>query len=460
CKAAMPAVLVRFVAGWNHLGIDEHLLLFTLVAAMGTAVIVGLLPAAQSSRPDVTNSLRDGGRTGTAGVARSRMRRGLVVAEVALALPLLVASGLSAIGAGRFAGGPQGYDPAGVLRMSTVLPEATYATPAVRRRFVERLVESAARVPGVIAAATTSSLPANSSNQSRDVEIDGLPIDPSHPLAVNYRAVSPRYLEALRIPMIRGRGLADADGEASQTVAVVSRSMASRFWPGKDAIGKRFRVVHTPAFDWITVVGICGDTIDDWFDSRNEPTMYLPVAQTPDAHVNLVARTFGDPTSLAPALRAALAAVDPEQPAFQVMTMEEALRQRTIGLRFIAGLMAVFGGLAFVLAAVGIYAVMASYVAQRRHEIGIRLALGASRRDVLQLLAGQAGRLSVAGVGIGLVLAMALARLMESALFGIVSADPGLFAATAIALAGTAMVASLIPAHRATRVDPARVLRE
>ncbi|HEY6357308.1 MAG TPA: ABC transporter permease, partial [Vicinamibacterales bacterium] len=150
CKAAMPAAVVRFVAGWNDLGVDGRLLLFTLAAALATAVIVGLFPAAQSSRPDVTNSLRDGGRTGTAGVSRSRMRRGLVVAEIALALPLLVASGLSAIGAGRFAGGPQGYDPAGVLRMSTVLPAATYATPDVRRRFVERLVESAARVPGVV----------------------------------------------------------------------------------------------------------------------------------------------------------------------------------------------------------------------------------------------------------------------------------------------------------------------
>lgn len=314
--------------------------------------------------------------------------------------------------------------------------------------------------PGVVAAATTSSLPANSSNQSRNVEIDGQPIDPNHPLAANYRAVSPRYLEALRIPLIRGRGLADADREPTQPVAVISRSMASRFWPENDAIGRRFRVVHTPALGWVTVVGICGDTIDDWFDSRNEPTMYLPVAQAPDAHVNLVARTSGDPVSLAPALRAALAAVDPEQPAFQVMTMEEALGQRTIGLRFIAGLMAVFGGLALVLAAVGIYAVMASYVAQRRSEIGIRLALGASRGDVLRLTIGQSGRLSLIGVGIGLALAVALARLMESALFGIVSADPRVFVATAVTLAGTAMVASLIPAHRATRVDPAGVLRE
>jgi len=460
CKAAMPASLVRFVAGWNNLGVDGHLLLFTLAAAMATAVIVGLFPAAQSSRPDVTNSLRDGGRTATAGVKRSRMRRGLVVAEIALALPLLVASGLSAIGAGRFAGGPQGYDPVGVLRVSTVLPEAIYPSADTRRLFAERLVDSATRVPGVLVAGTTSSLPSNSSNQSRDVELDGVPVDPQHPLAVNYRAVSPRYLEALQIPILRGRGIADTDREATQPVAVISRSMASRFWPAKEAIGRRFRLVRAPERGWVTVVGICGDTIDDWFDSRNEPTMYLPVAQVPDSTVNLVARTPGDPASLGPALRAALAAVDPGQPAFQVMTMEEALRQRTTGLRFIASLMAVFGGLALVLAAVGIYAVMASYVAQRRYEIGIRLALGASRRDVLRLLVGQAGRLSVAGVAIGLVLAAALAKLMESALFGIVSADPRLFAATAIILAGTAIVASLIPARHATRVDPAVALRE
>jgi putative ABC transport system permease protein len=459
CKASMPPSLVRFVAGWNQLGVDGYLVLFTLLIAIGFAAIIGLLPAWQSSRPDVTKDLREGGRTGTAGVARSRLRRGLVIAEIALALPLLVASGLSARGARRFAGGPQGYDPAGVLRLSTVLPDATYATPGARGQFAERLVAAAARVAGVSVAATTSSLPANPSSQAREVEIDGRPVDQEHPLIVNYRAVSPRYLEALRIPIIRGRGLAPTDRGATQPVAVISRSMAVRSWPSADAIGRRFRMVGGLDHEWVTVVGISGDTIDDWLGSRNEPTVYLPVAQAPDATVHLVARTAGEPTSLAGGLRAALASVDPAQPAFQVMTMQDALRERTIGLRFIAGLMAVFGGLAFVLAAVGIYAVMAFYVAQRRFEIGIRMALGANRRDVLQLWIGHAGRLSLVGVGLGLMLATGLAKVMEHTLLGIFSVDPLLFAGTAIALAATAMVASLIPARHAARVDPAAVLR-
>ena len=210
---------------------------------------------------------------------------------------------------------------------------------------------------------------------------------------------------------------------------------------------------------WATIVGVSGDVIDDWFNRRNPPTAYVPVAQAPSVSVNLILRTDGDPAALAAGARAALAAVDPLQPPFELMSMREAIRIRTTGLRFIGALMAAFGVLALVLAAVGIYSVMAFYVAQRRHEMGIRLALGATRRDVLRLTLGHAARMSVLGIAIGLLAGVALGRVLESALFGVVALEPWLLAAIAATLAAVAFAASLIPASHAAAVNAVTALR-
>jgi putative ABC transport system permease protein len=395
--------------------------------------------------------------TGTA--SRSRLRRGLVVAEIALALPLLIASGLAAVGAQRVVNGPQGYDPDGAFRLRTMLPEATYQHGEARRIFAERLIAEALRQPGVEAAGTTTILPAAGSNQTRTIAIDGRPAGAEGLPTIDYRAVSSGYLSVMRIPIVQGRGFTDADREGADRTAIISQSAARRFWPNESPLGKRIQLGGA-AGPWITVVGVCGDTMHDWFVGRWAPTVYVPVAQSPSVLVSLVLRTSGDPAALAAAGHAAVAAVDPRQPVFEAMTLREALRVRTTGLRFVGGLMAAFGGVALLLAAIGIYSVMAFFVTQRRHEMGIRVALGATSADVVRLTIGHGTRMAGLGIAIGLAAGIGLARVLESALFGVISLEPWLAASVTATLGAVALLASFVPARQAAAMDPVRALRQ
>jgi putative ABC transport system permease protein len=256
-----------------------------------------------------------------------------------------------------------------------------------------------------------------------------------------------------------GRAFTAADRDSTERVAIVSESLASRYFKGEPAIGKRLKI-QTVEGGWITVAGVSGDVIDDWFAHRNTPTIYIPEAQTPTHSINLVARTAGDPSSIEADIRRALTAVDPNLPAYQVRTMNDALKERTTGLRFIGGLMAAFGIIALVLAAIGIYSVMAFYVSLRRKEMGLGLGLGATPGDVLRMMLGQASRLSIIGVAIGTVAAVALARVIEQALLGTASASPALFAGVGLTLFAIATLASFMPAREATKVNPATTLRD
>jgi len=456
-RGAMPPELIRYVAGWSEMGVDLRVAAVTVVAAAVVSLVFGLLPALHASRPEVNSTLKDGGRSVIGG--RQWLRRGLVVAQLALALPLLVASGMSALGAQRFASGPQGYDPEGLLRLRVVLPEAGYPDAESRRLLARRLLDGAAGLPGVELAATTSVLPSGMMNQQRDLRVDGRPIDPDTiPPVVNYRAVSPAYLDVLRIPVLQGRGLETTDRQDAEPVVVVSQAAADRFWPDGSPLGVRLQL-GDDAGRWWTVVGVVGDTIDDWFAARNVPTMYVPVEQAPSQLVNLVVRSSGDPAGLAEPARRLVRAVDPALAPFEVMTMAEAVRVRTTGIRFIGGMMASFGLIALLLAAIGLYSVMAYYVAQRRQEIGIRMALGASSRQVMVHTAGSGGRMALAGIGLGLVLGVLLARLVESALFGVVTLEPWLLLAVGALLGAVALLASLVPARQASGVDPVIALR-
>jgi putative ABC transport system permease protein len=461
-KAAMPAALIRFVPGWDKMAVDAALMAWTLFGAMVAGVLFGILPAIQASRSSVLSAVKgsgDGGRSQTAGRSRNRARRILVVAELALALPLLVASVMAVSGVQKFVTGNQGYDPNGVLRASVMLPEAQYKDDAALRLFADRLLDEVGRVPSITSAATSSLLPASGANRSRDVEIEGRAVDKEHPLSANFRIVSPKYFETMRIPMRGGRAFTAADRDSTERVAIVSESFAARYFNGESPIGRRVKI-QTVGDGWITVAGISGDVIDDWFANRNTPTIYVPEAQTPTHSVNLVARTSGDPSGIEAGIRRALTAVDPNLPAFWVRTQNDALKERTTGLRFIGGLMAAFGIIALVLAAIGIYSVMAFYVSLRRKEMGLRLALGATPGDVLRMMLGQASRLSLIGVVIGTIAAVALARVIEEAMLGTATASPLLFAAVGTTLFAIATLASFMPAREATKVNPATSLRD
>jgi putative ABC transport system permease protein len=457
--AYMPPRIARFVAGWYEIDVDGRLLLFTVAAALGAGLLFGLIPALQSSRPRLADTLKEGGRSATVGGGRLRLRRTLVVAEMALALPLLVAAGLSVVTVYRFLNGPQGYDIQGLLGLQVVLT-SRYSDDDSRRQFVDNVIEKLRTGPDVTGAAAANILPAIGNNWGTSIEIDGKPNpDPANPPAVDYRAVTPDYLSVLRIPVLRGRGLTDADREGTQPVVVISESMAKRYWPDVDPIGRRVKLGSGASSQWVTVVGVCGDVIHDWFARRNYPTLYRPFRQAPTNSFGFVVRTPGAATLVAPGARAAVRAVDPSQPVFDLMSTRESLKQRTVGLQYIGGVMFVFGGIALMLAIIGVYGVMAHMVTQRTHEIGVRMALGATQRDVVGLTVRQTGTLTAIGVGVGLVLAFSLNRLIEAGLMGVASTDTSLIVSIAVTLVLTSLAAGYFPARRAALIDPVAALR-
>ena len=448
--AYMPAKIARFVAGWHAMDVDLRLIGFTSALAILTALIFGLIPALQASRPRLSETLKEGGRSATAGGARLRLRRGLVIGEIALALPLLVAAALSVLTVHRFLNGPQGFNPDGVLTMRLLLPAARYPEGGDRARFASDVVDRLRAVPGVDGAAAINIMPASDNNSGRSIEIDGVPNpDPKNPPSVDYRTATPGFFDALQIPIRAGRGITDADREDTQPVAVVSESLARRHWPHADPLGKRIKFGTGP---WMTVVGVSGDHIHGWFNRRNYPTIYRPFRQAPVAGMALIVRTTREPATVAADARAAVRGVDPSQPVFELQPMRQTLRERTIGLQYVGAIMFVFGGLALLLAVIGVYGVMASMVTQRTHEIGVRMALGATRRDVLKLTVGQTGKLTAIGVALGVTLSLLLGRLIEAGLLGVASSDARITAGLAAILVASALVAGYLPARRAASI--------
>ncbi len=453
-RVSLPANILRFVPGFETLGPDFRLVSVTIGVALVTACIFGLLPALQSARSSVTETLKEGGRTST---TRQTLRRAIVVVEIAIALPLLVAAGLGVLGTQRFLSGPQGYDPDGLLTMKLILPDRGYPDAASRRLFVTKAIDALATITGVERVAAINNMPTSGSNSSRSIEVDGHPpADPQNLPSVDYRTITSDYFSAMRIPIVRGREFNSSDREHTQPVVIVTESLARKYWPNQDPIGRRMKTDNGP---WLTVVGISGDVIHDWFIRRNTPAMYRPIVQAPTDYLCIVIRTAGDPTALAPPVRRALLSLDPDQPVFDVMTMRRALHERTIGLQYLAAIMATFAGIALLLSTVGLYALVTYFVAQRRHEIGVRIALGASAGDVVRLTVGQALRLTLTGAAIGLLLAIALGRLMQAGLLGIASSDPRIAGVFAAILIAASLLAGYLPARRAAAIDPMAALR-
>jgi putative ABC transport system permease protein len=455
-RASMPPRIGRFVPGWESLGLDPRMVGFTVVVAIATSCLFGVLPALQAARSNVTEALKEGGRSVAFG--RHRLRQGLVIAEMSIALPLLVAAGLGVIGAYRFILGPQGYNPEGVLTMKIVLPMRTYADAKAQLAFLRRSMDELAAVPGVERAAAVNIMPAIGANASRAMEIEGHapPAKPSDLPQPDYRTATPEYLPLMEIPVRRGRGFTSADREGTAPVAIVSEAAARAYFQGADPIGRRIRLKGS---EWITIVGVSGDIIHHWFDRRNAPTIYRPLAQDPQSFMCVVLKTSGDAGALSGPVREALLKVDPGQPVFEMMTMQRAVSENAIGLQYVAAIMAVFGIIALVLAVVGLYAVMAYLVTQRTHEIGVRMALGAAPRDVLRVTVGQALRLAGIGCVLGLVLSALLGKVMQAGLLGIASDDAKVSAIFAAVLILCATLAAYVPARRAAGIDPMAALR-
>jgi putative ABC transport system permease protein len=437
--------------------LDAGVLAFTVALSLVTGVVFGLAPALQASKTDFVETLKEGGRS-TGGAARSRLRSALVVSEVALTVVLLVGAGLLVKSFRRLLDVDPGLDPRGVLTLDLSLPSTKYAEGRQVTAFYRELLESAAALPGVEAAGAVSVLPLAGNDNSNFVQIEGRPpLPPGQALRAGRRNATADYFKALRIPFKAGRGFADSDSAEAPRVAVINEAMARAFFAGEDPVGKRLRTGDNSP--WVTVVGVVGDVRHRGLDVDVRPEMFFHATQTPSREMTVVLRAAGDPLSLVAAARERVRAVDADQPVGNVKTMEARVAESVASRRFAVLLLGLFAVVAAVLAALGLYGVVSYTVAQRTHELGLRLALGARPADVLRLVIRQGMLMTLVGAGLGLVAALALARLMSDLLFGVGAYDPATFALVPLLLVAVAFLACYVPARRATRVDPMVALR-
>ncbi|HVG29684.1 MAG TPA: ABC transporter permease [Pyrinomonadaceae bacterium] len=446
----------------GEVGIDARVLCFTLGVSVATGLLFGLAPALASSRPDLNESLKEGSRGGASSPRRQRVRSALVVSEVALALVLLVGAGLLLKSFARLQNVHPGFDYKNVLTMTMFLPDARYQEEAQRARFYEQVLERVKTLPGVESVGGTSQLPLGGSEEIDGLTIEGRPRAETADgiMTAAFRVVSPDYLRVLRIPLLRGRYFSEQDAGEAQGVMIVDETFARRYFPGEDPVGKRVDEQGSLSpKGFMTVVGVVASVRHASLDAEPKPTMYVSSRQSPWHTMVLAVRGKADPSSLAAAVRREVAAVDPDQPVSDVQTFEQVFTRAVAPQRFNSTLLAAFAALAMILAAVGIYGVIAYTVSQRAHEMGVRIALGARTADILRLVVGQAMSLTLAGVGLGLVASLALTRTMRGLLFEVSANDPAVFASVSLLLGAVALAASVVPARRATKVDPVIALR-
>ncbi len=437
--------------------IDAWTLAFTSGISLLTGLAFGLLPAFRASKLDLNETLKESGKS-TSGKERHRLRSALVFADVALALLLLTGAGLMMKSFVRLLEVNPGFDPSHALTLTLSL-WGPKSADSLAVAFFDQVLDRVRAIPGVESAGIVSQLPLGGNLDMYGVHVEGksLPNPEEDPSADRY-SITPGYLRAMRIPLLRGREFDERDIATAPAVALVNESMARQFWPGEEPLGKRFRMGDTKG-PWKTVVGVVGDVLHKGLDAPHTIQVYLPNTQFADSLAILAVRTSNEPASIAAAVRSEIVGLDPQVPISAVATMDEVVSASVANRRFGALLFLLFGAIALVLTTVGIYGVISYGVAQRTHEIGIRLALGAGRREVLSLIVGETMRPALLGAAVGLGAAFALTRLLTGLLYNVTPTDPTVFVAVLSLLAGVAFLASYIPARRATRIDPIVALR-
>jgi len=447
----------------QDIAIDGRVLVFTAAIAFVTGILFGIVPAIQSSRADLQPVLKEGGRDSR--VATGWLRRVLVVGEMAASVVLVAAALLLARSFARLLDVDAGFNPAHVLTLRTSLPAQSYAEPASMVRAYAEVGRRLRDSPGVRTAGAVTGLPLASTRGDWGIRIEGRPTGDERTIAADWQVVTPGYFEAIGTPLREGRTFTDADASTTLPVIVVNETMAKKYWPGASAVGRRMMMGGNGV--WLTVVGVVADVRHRGLDLLPRPEMYRPHTQFRYGGSNApavstmtwVIRTAGDPRTAIGYARQAIHSVDGSLGISDVSTMEQVLADSTSDRRLNMLLFALLGGLALTLAAVGVYGVVAYSVTQRTHEIGVRMAIGARPADVVRMVLGEGGRLAVAGVVIGTAMAIAVARLIRGLLFEVSATDPLTLLGVAVGLLGIALLASYIPARRATRVDPMIALR-
>jgi putative ABC transport system permease protein len=443
------------------LSTDWRVVAYTLAVAVLTGLVFGIAPAAQATRASLVSSLKDGARGAGAGARGNRLRGALVVAEVALSLVLLVGASLFVRSFMKLQQFDGGVDAKRLMTMRFFMPGDRYESVHAKHQRVEDIIRRVEAIPAVEAATGSNFIPIDGGGQNATVEVEGRPVMPGSEPTIIFAGVTAHFIHTVGAPLVAGRAFTDREGRDSSGVAVIDQRMAKRLWPNESPLGKRFRFAADSSRHWITVIGVVRDLAQDelLFGGR-DPMAYLPYAYLATRNTGLVIRVAGgDPARVSAAARAAIRSSDPGLPVFQVFTME-AVRQLSFWESGLFGWMfSIFGAIALLLAAVGLYGVIAYGVTQRTHEIGVRVALGARAADVLRLVVGRGVALTGAGVLLGILGAIAVTRVTATLLFNVSPTDPLSFVGVSIFLVGVSALASYIPARRATRVDPLDALR-
>jgi putative ABC transport system permease protein len=455
----LVAIAAKSLPRAIHTTIDGRALALTAVISLATGILFGLAPALQAGRKREFEGLK-GGRS-TEGKRPKRLRSALVICETALSLLLIAAAGLLIRSFAEILKVDPGFRPDGVLTMRVALPDAVYSKPEQVRGFYAELLDRVQRLPGIQAAGAVSALPLSGDGGSGTMTIDtqSVPLENSTP-ETDQRVVTPDYFKAMGISLVRGRTFEARDSDTAAPVAIVDESLAEAYWPNQDPVGKRLHPGGLKAkIPWATVIGVVRHVRNRTLEARSRVEVYWPESQRPSSSMTLAVLTAGNPMNLVPTIQREVGAIDPDLPVYRVSSMTEvmgdSLERRRLALILLAG----FAGLALVLAAVGIYGVTSYGVAQRHKEIGLRMALGADRGDVLGMLIRSGMGTIAIGLGLGLVMALFLTRLMSGLLFSVRPWDPVALSGAAVLLMGAALLAIFIPARRATKVNPMVALR-
>jgi predicted permease len=458
----MPAQVARYVAGWGNISLNGRALALSIVLAVVAGMISGLAPALEALRVNLVEQLKAGGRTATTSGGTHRLRNVFAVAQIALAVALVIGATLMAKGMDAMFHRSDVYGPKQILTFNVDLPPQRYKTAAKQAAWYADSLSRVRSLPGVKAAVITTFLPnGNDGTWEDDFRIDNRPVAPGQAQNAARLAVSARYFDTMHIPVVNGRAFNGSDGLDTAPVAIVSQNFVSRYLPGTNPLGHRIRmgVAWNSGEPLVTIVGVVANVQYDWTDPSAEPSIYLNAAQFPPSGAKYLVVTAGNPLAIAPAIRRALAAMDAALPLDAVQTYAEYLHNALVGLLYAASYLALDAGIALLLAGIGIFGVMANLVGERRREIGVRLTMGASRKDVLQMFLRRAAILTGIGLVIGIPLAAGLSRMVANLLYGVRPGDMAVFVTTSVAIAGISLLAAYFPARRAAQVDPLESLR-
>ncbi len=445
---------------WMVFAIDVPALIFTIVVAVSAGILFGIAPALQASRPDLQHSLKEGGRGSGAGVGRQRMRNGLVVAEVALSVVLLIGAALMVQSFLRLQQAEPGFRPEGVLTLRVALTGSAYDSTAARRAFYRDALTEIAAIPGVRSVAAINAIPLGGSNASSGFVVEDQPVDRGQEPSAEWRTVHGDYFGTMRIPLLTGRAFTRQEVEEGGRVVVVNRTLADRMWSGGDPIGRRLALINDAGENrWRTVIGVVEDVKMRALDQPSPMQLYVPHGESPVRGMSFVVRSGNDAATLARPAREAVHRVSAIMPVYSVVPLEELVRHAMWTQRLYGGLFAAFGAIALTLAAVGLYSVIAYMVAQRTREIGIRMALGAEAGMVQRFVVRQGVVLTGMGIVIGVIASLALMQVLSGMLYGVSAREPLSYIGVPLILAAVAVLASWVPARRATRVDPLTALR-